>query len=504
VVESSAAPLPLFHLSFYACEGEHSCPCLNPTPSPCRLTPMLPNHSSCKTLVYLITRNLTHAYLPHTYSPGMHKTMIVGMNDSVVDQLTMLYSRRIALRMYCQFLLSFGTNIYGLSMEQYNAVLIRLRKTTGHSNVWTVEDYEVMVKEFKALQSVSDDVWVQLHLVIAQVYTSWYGEKAILFRKALDFSEELGTAVIIQEMIVGDSGVLSTRDPSGHDQEITGYVIKSSTDRKISLQEHYMNDFKYRDQFTKIKSEVEWMFKDMMGVSFTIDLEEEVHLVQCKPGYRDAKGAVKIAYHMADEHVITERQALMQVDPLKLEYYLRDHLEPEDMKEFRDHIVIVRGDVVARSGCVSGQVCFGSEELLRLEPNTMILVKDDCTLADADAIKASVGVITVDGDISSDTATLCRGLGKPCLVHATPLTFEVDSRGIITGMMCDKYRIHTGDLIFLDSNNGDVKLAFHHPVFASNDLDLRALLKWSDDVRRIRVYAFAESCSEATFGTNIL
>jgi pyruvate,orthophosphate dikinase len=386
-------------------------------------------------------------------------------------------------------------------MERYNAVLADIRKMTGHAVVWTEQDFETMCREFKAIQTPPDDVWVQLRLVLCKLYSSWFSDQAVAYRVALGFPKELGTAAIVQQYIAGDHGYLSTRSTSGDSQDIQGCLVKGATERRVDLSE--VPGTKMRAQLLNAKAELEWMFKDMQDVEFAVDPADEViHVTQSKPGHRNAKANLKIAVSMASERVITERQAVMQVDPLKLEHYLRDHIEIEDFRTSGEHVVIARGTVGASAGCVSGVACFSSAACLTIEDCNLILITDDCVLDDVPAIKAATAIITKCGSPSCEAAVLCRGLGKPCLVLASPLVFDYDREGKICGAICGKHRVNEGDILFVDSDAGELYIGYSHPGFASNDPDLAAVLGWADKSRRVLILGDAESCAESTFGLN--
>ena len=202
------------------------------------------------------------------------------------------------------------------------------------------------------------------------------------------------------------------------------------------------------------------------------------------------------------ERIITERQAIMQIDPVKIEHYMRDHVEPEQLSESGEHVVIARGIVGSNGGRVSGSACFSSTSAIALEGNDVILIKDDCTVADVPAIKGALGVLTKFGSTASETAILCRGVGRACLVLVTPLHFEYDEENRVVAAVFGKYKIREGDSIFVDSEKGEICIGYQRPGFATSDPDLCSVLKWADDIRRTNIYCDAESCAEATFGIN--
>ena len=178
-----------------------------------------------------------------------------------------------------------------------------LRRSTGHANIWTEQDYEVLAREFRQISTPPDDVWIQLRLVICKVYCNWFSDKAIEHRVALGFPKELGTAIIIQKLVLGDHGFFSTRGSSDDSQDIHGHLIKGSTDRCVDLAEllqvNILQNTRIRDQILSIKYELEWMFKDMQDVEFAMDpVDEIVHVLQSKPGHRNPKANLKIAVSM--------------------------------------------------------------------------------------------------------------------------------------------------------------------------------------------------------------
>ena len=192
----------------------------------------------------------------------------------------------------------------------------------------------------------------------------------------------------------------------------------------------------------------------------------------------------------------------MQLDPVKLEHYMRDQIEPERLSESGEHVVIARGIVGSNGGRVAGIVSFSSTSALALEGSDVILIKDDCQVEDVQAIRSAAGVLTKQGSTSSETSILCRGVGRACIVLVSPLSFEYDDEGRVCAALFGKYKIREGDSLFVDSEKGEICIGYQRPGFAANDPDLCSVLKWADDIRRTSIYCDAESCAEATFGIN--
>ena len=336
-------------------------------------------------------------------------------------------------------------------------------------------------------------------MVLTKAYSSWHSEKAVSHRQAIGFPSALGTAIILQQYLYDDHGVLSTRSPTGQSQDIDGILTNVTSGRTRSIHEALHDYPIIRDQLYTIKHELEVMFKDMQDVEFAIRRDDVVFVLQSKAGYRTSRGSFKIAVAMVAEGILTERMALMIIDPIKFERFIQDDVDAQTVQESEDVNPIAQGEIGCRSGCISGTVVFSPDKCVGREGLSFILVTNDCSVNDHFALKGAAGVVLRKGAAHSEAAELCRGLGKPCIVQTSPLNFEYDKQGAVIGMECGNHTLSEGSEILLDSENGFIYAGFRRPHVVNQDSDLKTILQWSAAVCRSAVYASAETIAESSF-----
>ena len=325
---------------------------------------------------------------------------------------------------------------------------------------------------------------------IGAVFSSWMNARAVTYRKLHDIPESWGTAVNVQAMVFGNmgetsaTGVAFTRNPStgesklygeflinaqGEDvvagirtpQDITDEARQESGSDKPSMETAMPDAFK---ELTRIYTRLEKHYRDMQDMEFTVE-QGKLWMLQTRSGKRTAKAALRIAVELANEGLISKKDAVTRIDPASLDQLLHPTIDPQAKRD-----VIAIG-LPASPGAASGEIVFSSDEAAKLQADgrKVILVRVETSPEDIHGMHAAEGILTTRGGMTSHAAVVARGMGKPCVSGCG--TIRVDyGRGT---MSVGQRTFKTGDVITIDGAVG--------PGLGRADADDRA-----GTVRRVR------------------
>jgi pyruvate,orthophosphate dikinase len=374
-------------------------------------------------------------------------------------------------------------------------------------------DYKLIVEDYKKLYKslVGKDFPInpkeQLLSAVEAVFKSWNADRAIIYREINNISNNWGTAVNVQEMVYGNSGnnsgtgVAFTRDPSTGENVLFGeYLINAQgedvvagvrTPSHISTLKDAMPAV--YEEFAKIATNLETVYKDMQDMEFTIE-DGKLFMLQTRNGKRTAMAAIKIAVDMVDEGLITNEEAVMMVEPQLLEQLLHPKFDEKALDSKRP----LGSALGASPGAASGRVYFDVATLLaakeRGEDKT-ILVRIETSPEDIAGMNACNGILTLRGGMTSHAAVVARGMGKCCVSgletarineKEKTITFE---RGQVFG---------EGDYISLDGTKGNVYRGIIKTVDPEVTEDFEKFMKFVDAVRQLRVRCNADTKADAT------
>eukprot|EP01032_Pedospumella_encystans_P014255 gene14255-16387_t len=462
--------------------------------------------------------------------PGVKESCLgIGMNDRVVEHLASISNPFIAYNTYAHFLVRFGTIVLGAPRRHYRRVLADHVQTTGRAGLnLTREDLMHIVEQFKLIADVPEDPFTQLQMTILEMYKCWFSPTAVAFRSgALNVSRTIGTAVIVQSIVFGGTGVCFTRSPVTGEQEggVFGtYWAKSG--EKIALNE----DFQQRDaqayqRLAETSRSLEQNFKDMQQFEFVYNSDDNVlHILQVQAGRRTPKAAMKIAVDMVAQRSLTEREALLRIDAAKTNFFMQMQLRPDQLESATP----LGTGLSASRGVVTAPVVFSSAECMeRSMRGEVILCLYECFPIDARALRAASGVITMGGNIFSNAAVLCRGLGKPCITTVrdmsltlqgshTVLVSSITNSGGVSGSSGESREeegtsegdnlvvIRSGDVITLDGSGGRILPGNMQPTISlAQDGDFQTVLGWADKFRKLRVDAHIHSNTDMVAQVNL-
>ncbi len=337
----------------------------------------------------------------------------------------------------------------------------------------------------------------QLITAAKEVFSSWNSPRAREYRRLNDISEDLGTAVVVQRMVFGNSGetsgtgVLFTRNPNDGTNELFGeylpnaqgeeLVSGTTTPIALSALNEQMPEV-YSELHDRVK-DLERHFGDMQDVEFTIE-DGTLFILQTRSGKRTGQAAIKIAVDMANEKVISKRSAVEQVSPEQVESLLYSRLkDPGDTKPF------VTG-LPAAPGAAVGRAIFSPQQAAEeAKSGPVILIRPETTPDDIQGIAAAVGILTCRGGYSSHASIVARGMGKPCITGAEEAELDLDADVLRVG----KTEIKSGDVVTIDGTTGNAYVGALPLVESEGSAELEQLLGWADSMTAMHVWANADT-----------
>ncbi|HOV30496.1 MAG TPA: pyruvate, phosphate dikinase [Anaerolineaceae bacterium] len=448
--------------------------------------------------------------------PGMMDTVLnIGLNDETAKGMVELTGNpRFVADAYRRLVQMFGSVVLGVEDEAFEEVLneYKAKKGVKLDTELTAEDLNKLTEEFKAVvkretgMDFPQDPYKQLEYAIRAVFNSWNSKRAIDYRRREHIPDTLGTAVNIVTMVFGNmgddsgTGVAFTRDPQTGEKVIFGeYLLNAQGEdvvagiRNTTKIENLKNDIpEAYETFIEIAQKLEKHFRDMQDVEFTIE-RGKLWMLQTRTGKRSAKAAIKIAYDMVNEGMITKEEAIMRVTPEQVDNMLHPQFSQEAKdKAVREKRFFAKG-VNASPGAAVGQVYFDAdlaEKMHKAEGKDVIMVRPFTKPDDVHGMLAAKGILTSEGGATSHAAVVARQFGVPCIVGASMIQIDMNKRVMTSNGMTVK----EGDWISLDGATGEVfigKLELTTPD-VSQQKELMALLSWADEVSRLEVWANAD------------
>ncbi len=448
--------------------------------------------------------------------PGMMDTVLnIGLNDETAKGMVELTGNpRFVADAYRRLVQMFGSVVLGVEDEAFEEVLneFKAKKGVKLDTELTAEDLAKLTEEFKAVvkretgMDFPQDPYKQLEYAIRAVFNSWNSKRAIDYRRREHIPDTLGTAVNIVTMVFGNmgddsgTGVAFTRDPQTGEKVIFGeYLLNAQGEdvvagiRNTTKIENLKNDIpEAYETFIEIAQKLEKHFRDMQDVEFTIE-RGKLWMLQTRTGKRSAKAAIKIAYDMVNEGMITKEEAIMRVTPEQVDMMLHPQFSQEAKdKAIREKRFFAKG-VNASPGAAVGQVYFDAdlaEKMHKEEGKDVIMVRPFTKPDDVHGMLAAKGILTSEGGATSHAAVVARQFGVPCIVGASMIQIDMNKRV----MMSNGMTVKEGDWISLDGATGEVfigKLELTTPD-VSQQKELMALLSWADETSRLQVWANAD------------
>jgi pyruvate,orthophosphate dikinase len=444
--------------------------------------------------------------------PGMMDTVLnLGLNDeSVVGLARKTGNERFAYDSYRRFLMMFGDVVLDIKHEYFESAIEAKKNELGvkqdtQLNANALKQLAETFKEIIRKKTGSEfpqDPRKQLQMAIEAVFNSWNNQRAIRYRKLNNIPMDWGTAVNVQTMVYGNmgetsgTGVAFTRDPATGKKEFFGEYLMNAqgedvvagirTPLTITTLAHKMPQ-SYA-QLVDICEKLEKHFKDMQDIEFTIQ-EGKLYMLQTRNGKRTAAAALNIAVDMVTEGLIDKKTALMRVRPEQIDQLLHPMIDPSAKYE-----VIATG-LPASPGAAVGKVVFTAEhaEEMAALNKKVILVRAETSPEDIGGMDAAQGILTVRGGMTSHAAVVARGMGKPCVAGCGAISIDIHEK-VFT---INDLRIKEGDYVSIDGATGSVILGKVALVTPGVSEELKTLLSWADEVRKMGVRTNADTPHDA-------
>ena len=480
--------------------------------------------------------------------PGMMDTVLnLGLNDNAVEGIAKKSQNpRFAWDSYRRFVQMYGDVVLGMKPESKESedpfeLIIAAKKEKRGVTVdteLTADDLKELVTEFKEAvkkqtgKDFPDDPWEQLWGAIMAVFDSWMNERAILFRKLNKIPDEWGTAVSVQAMVFGNmgntsaTGVAFTRDAATGENIFTGeYLINAQgedvvagirTPQQITLEgsrrwaklanvsekeraekypslEESMPEV-YKDLFDT-QEKLEKHYRDMQDMEFTIQ-DGKLWLLQTRTGKRTGAAMVKIAMDMLKERLISKDEAIMRIEPDKLDELLHPVFDKDAVAKAE---VVAKG-LPASPGAATGQVVFHADDAEKWasEGKKVVLVRIETSPEDLKGMNSAEGILTARGGMTSHAAVVARGMGKCCVSGAGSI--KVDYKAKTLEMGGHKYK--EGDFISLNGSTGEVYDSMIKTVDPEMSGYFGKLMKLSDKKARLTVRTNADTPHDAQVARN--
>jgi pyruvate, orthophosphate dikinase len=446
--------------------------------------------------------------------PGMMDTVLnLGLNDDTVEALSRLTNNeRFAWDAYRRFVAMFGDIVLGVDRERFSDALDAEKRRLGIERDPDVDaaTWKRLVERFKAeIQEATgrafpQDAREQLALAIAAVFDSWNSRRAIDYRRYHKIPDDLGTAVTVMEMVFGNmgddsgTGVAFTRDPNTGEKMLFGEYLRNAQgedvvagirtpERIVDLADSQPGVFA---QFREIAERLERHYGDMQDLEFTVE-RGKLFMLQTRSAKRSAEAAVKIALDLVDEGIIDRRRAISSVDSDSLDHLFHARIDPSQRYES-----IGKG-LNASPGAATGQIVFTADEAVEWNRagKPVILVRTETTPDDVHGMIAAQGVLTAKGGATSHAAVVARGMGKPCVAGCERLAIDREAHTATLGGRS----FAEGDWITIDGSTGSIAAGRLDLVEAPTQLPewLQRFLGWADELRRMQVWANADSPLDA-------
>ena len=475
--------------------------------------------------------------------PGMMDTILnLGLNDTVVDGLARKSgNERFAWDSYRRFVQMYGDVVLGMKpvnkddIDPFEAIIEEVKKEAGVKldNELTTDHLKDLVKRFKAAvmkatgHDFPTDPYEQLWGAIMAVFGSWMNDRAILYRKMEGIPDDWGTAVNVQAMVFGNmgdtsaTGVAFTRDAAtgenlfngeylvnaqGEDvvagirtpQEITiegsrRWAERAGIDeatRKAqypSMEETFPNIYA---ELNAIQHKLEEHYHDMQDLEFTVQ-EGKLWLLQTRNGKRTGQAMVKIAMDLLRDKQISEEEALLRVEPAKLDELLHPVF---DKKALQSAKVLSKG-LPASPGAATGQIVFFADDAASWheQGKNVIMVRIETSPEDLAGMSVAQGILTARGGMTSHAAVVARGMGKCCITGAGGLIVDYKARTVTI----DDKVLREGDFISINGSTGEIYEGQVETKAAEMDADFRQLMELANKHSKLAVRTNADTPHDA-------
>jgi pyruvate,orthophosphate dikinase len=446
--------------------------------------------------------------------PGMMDTILnLGLNEEVVEVVAKKTgNERWARDCYRRFIQMYSDVVMEVGKKYFEELIDAMKAQRGVTQDvdLTADDLKELANQFKAEyknkigQDFPDDPKEQLMGAIKAVFRSWDNPRANVYRRDNDIPYSWGTAVNVQEMAFGNwsdesgTGVAFTRDPATGEKKLMGEFLMNAqgedvvagvrTPQPISALAEVMPEV--FEQFKQVCNTLETHYRDMQDMEFTIQ-DRKLYMLQTRNGKRTAQAALQIACDLVDEGMRTEKEAVAMIDPRNLDTLLHPQFDPAALKASEP----VAKALGASPGAACGKIVFTADDAKAWNDRgeKVVLVRLETSPEDIEGMKASQGILTVRGGMTSHAAVVARGMGTCCVSGCGDIAMdEANKQFVLAGKTYKE-----GDFISIDGSTGNIYDGIIPTVDATIAGTFGRIMGWADKYRTMKVRTNADTPADA-------
>ncbi|MBO5458259.1 MAG: pyruvate, phosphate dikinase [Clostridia bacterium] len=446
--------------------------------------------------------------------PGMMDTILnLGLNEEVVNTLaTKSGNPRWAWDCYRRFIQMYSDVVMEVGKKYFEELIdeMKAKKGVKQDVELTAEDLKELAYQFKAEykskigSDFPSDPKEQLMGAVKAVFRSWDNPRANVYRRDNDIPYSWGTAVNVQAMAFGNmgedcgTGVAFTRDPATGEKKLMGEFLTNAQGEDVvagvrtpmpiaQMAEKFPEAF---EQFKNVCQILENHYHDMQDMEFTVE-NKKLYMLQTRNGKRTAQAALQIAVDLVKEGHKTKAEAVSMIDPRNLDTLLHPQF---DVKALKAATPMGRG-LGASPGAACGQVVFTAEDAdaWKSAGKKVILVRLETSPEDITGMKASQGILTVRGGMTSHAAVVARGMGKCCVSGCGDIVMDEENKKFTLGGKV----YHEGDYISIDGSTGAIYDGIIPTVDATISGNFDIIMGWADEFRALKVRTNADTPADA-------
>ena len=443
--------------------------------------------------------------------PGMMDTILnLGLNEEVVEVIAAKSGNpRWAWDCYRRFIQMYSDVVMEVGKKYFEELIDKMKEEKGVTQDvdLTADDLKTLANQFKAEYKAKlgsdfpSDPKEQLFGAIKAVFRSWDNPRANYYRMQNDIPYSWGTAVNVQSMAFGNmgedcgTGVAFTRNPATGEKQLMGEFLTNAQGEDVvagvrtpmpiaEMADKFPEAYA---QFTEVCKILENHYRDMQDMEFTIE-NNKLYMLQTRNGKRTAAAALKIACDLVDEGMITEEEALLQIDPKSLDALLHPQFDAKALKSAQP----IAQALAASPGAACGSVVFTAEDAVEhgKKGEKVILVRLETSPEDIEGMHYAQGILTVRGGMTSHAAVVARGMGTCCVSGCGAIKMDEANKCFTLAGVTYK----EGDVISLDGSTGKIYGEAIPTVPASTDSgDFGRIMAWADKYRKLQVRTNADS-----------
>ena len=446
--------------------------------------------------------------------PGMMDTILnLGLNEDVVNVIAEKSNNpRWAWDCYRRFIQMYSDVVMEVGKKYFEQLIDEMKAKKGVTQdiELDADDLKELARKFKAeyKEKIGSDFPTdpkeQLMGAIKAVFRSWDNPRANVYRRDNDIPYSWGTAVNVQAMAFGNmgddcgTGVAFTRDPATGEKGLFGEFLTNAQGEDVvagvrtpmhiaEMEEKFPEAFK---EFKKVCETLENHYRDMQDMEFTVE-HGKLYMLQTRNGKRTAQAALKIACDLVDEGMRTEEEAVAMIDPRNLDTLLHPQFDGAALKK----AVPAGKGLGASPGAACGKIVFTAEDAEKWNERgeKVVLVRLETSPEDITGMKASQGILTVRGGMTSHAAVVARGMGTCCVSGCGDIAMDEENKKFTLAGKT----YHEGDYISIDGSTGNIYDGIIPTVDAKIAGEFGRVMEWADKFRTLKVRTNADTPADA-------